>query len=1297
MSKAGTAAAWAVKKLWLLLAVLLVLFAVVLSVMRYALPHIDHKKYILEDFVNEKYGVELKIGSVKADWEKRGPSIVLNDVVLANNESSPVELEIKHVHMEIDFWESLRLRMLSSNVFTLDDLSLEIDADRLDGAGESDFPVVDALKRLFLEQLQRFSLTDGEVAIVRNGEREVLQLESLSWINEDQHHQGTGAVRVQELTANSASFIIDLNGSADSLDGVMYAKAEELDISPWVKGLLATHRPLKESRANFEVWADVKESQFSAFYTEFHDSKLAWGGNDDVVFNTGIRGGSIQAQPFKNRWHFRVDQLIFDSNDQSLVTDLVGTVSPQGEILVNTVKPAPVNPFLVLLPLFTDDTADDNIRDLKPEGQLATLQLHLQPKGVDIAAKLLGVSWQQDDKVPGLNGLDLDIYWHKKQGVVMLSADDVTLDIDNLLPESVDIDKLRGRVYVYQQDTGDDKHWIVQSDRMTLESAKLTATPAFRIDTSDTAFAARLDVAQRPLQDIQLLLPGPVMGKNTTAFLNRAFEGPGTIEAASIIWQGKPADFPFENNEGVFQANVRISDSTFRFSDKWLPLEHLDLTLLFENEKLLMSGPDALLGDVRVSNLQAEIPALKSDSKVVIDAFGEADAKAVTALMLDSSLSDSLGRLLDKDVIINGELSVNLHLDIPFSSPDVVASGTVTLPENNVHITSTRMDFNNAKGKVAFVNEKVSFDGLDAQLLGQPVKLSFSGDKSEQDYVVDLSMNGDWDVAPLLADFNPGFNQYLSGSSHWQAVLNLRLLPEGFNYKANVTTPLAGLSSSLPAPFAKAGEDELLLNVVSEGNEQASTVQASLGGEVRFEGVLPYEQMQFSRAHLALGKSDFVGMGIGFSISANMDEVDINDWYNTVDLLVSGFGASGSGEGALKPLFSVPERIFLNADTVKLAGQSLHQAQITTKQQNNNWVVDINTTEVRAAVNLFDDWLDRGVVIEADYVKLDSWASDENGDESAATDWNASTLPPIYFHCNQCSLLEKGLGEVTLDVARANDGLDIRQFSAVNKHGKFNSKGKWVFTEATNRSELNGTFTSDDVGMMLKSWGIDSGIKDSGANLKFDLGWAKSPMDFSAATLNGDIDWSLSDGYLSDVSDKGSRIFTLFSLNSLVRKLSLDFRDVFAKGFFYDDMSGTLTVADGKAYTDDTQIDGGAGEININGYTDLVSNQLNYNVEFTPNVTGNLPVLVYFLATPQTALAALALDQVLTSAKVISNVNYHVTGSLSEPVFEEVGRNSKEVSLPAKVSPTNSSPATSPEDPLTEQDMQRIKLEVDDG
>ena len=59
------------------------------------------------------------------------------------------------------------------------------------------------------------------------------------------------------------------------------------------------------------------------------------------------------------------------------------------------------------------------------------------------------------------------------------------------------------------------------------------------------------------------------------------------------------------------------------------------------------------------------------------------------------------------------------------------------------------------------------------------------------------------------------------------------------------------------------------------------------------------------------------------------------------------------------------------------------------------------------------------------------------------------------------------------------------------------------------------------------------------------------------------------------------------------------------------------------------------------------------------------------MVNPATALAALALDQVLTSAKVISNIKFSLTGTFDEPVIEELGRDSKEITLPARITPSD--------------------------
>ena len=245
--------------------------------------------------------------------------------------------------------------------------------------------------------------------------------------------------------------------------------------------------------------------------------------------------------------------------------------------------------------------------------------------------------------------------------------------------------------------------------------------------------------------------------------------------------------------------------------------------------------------------------------------------------------------------------------------------------------------------------------------------------------------------------------------------------------------------------------------------------------------------------------------------------------------------------------------------------------------------------------------------------------------------------------------------------------MQIEQLITQNDHGGVNLTGTWdALTDNSSRTAISGEISSDDFGAFLDEFTFSTGIKDSAARFILDLTWDNAPFDFAFANVNGDVDWSLSDGYITEISDKGSRIFTLLSLDSLVRKLSLDFRDVFAKGFFYDKINGTMTIDHGIAFTQDTVVDGGAGEIDIAGYSDLVNKELNYTVSFAPNVTGNLPALVYFMVNPPTAIAALAVNQVLTSAKVFSNINYSIRGDFSAPVITELERQSTEVTLPKR-------------------------------
>lgn len=1331
MTNFSSVAAYLLKKFWLLLAVLLVLFALVLSAARYALPHIEHNKHLLENYINEQYGVNLSIQSVHAVWQRNGPSIVLNSVSLAKNDASPVALDIRQIYVELDFWESLRHQLISSTRFELRGLKLDIDADRLSGGDKNNFPVVNALERLFLEQLQSFSLEDGVVSVTHLNETNAFDIESLSWNNHEERHQGLGQLKVADLAANSASFIIDITGTREDFDGVFYAKAEELDISPWVSDLIKTKRPLAQSRANFEVWTNFSQSEVTSVQAELSESLLEWGsGRSKTV--TGISGGSLQALPNdENRqggWNVRVDQLVLNSSNETLTTDLIGSISANGDALINTVKPVQINPFLLLLPLFMDDTSEEEIRGLNPKGELATLQIQWHNGQPSLAAKVLDLQWDKTDKVPGLSSLDADFFWYKNNGAIYLESADSLLSANGVIKKDVNINLFKSQFYIYpEQIDSEDKQWVVKGSDMLFDSDAVTLRPQFKLNTSTGFMSLYVDVSPLALNEVSSLFPSSLMGTNTDKYLTRAFTGEGEIANARVLWHGRTSDFPFDDNTGIFQAYVDIEQGDFLFAPDWPALNNLDLSLYFVNNALVMESPSATLAGMKISDMSAAIPSFSPDARLIIYANGTGTGDALTALMMDSSLKKSLGKVLNEDVQIGGPLTADIKLDIPFKGKDVVASGTAHLSNNPVFVATTNMLFDKASGEVSFVNGDIDASGLQAQFLKQPVNLSLSGRQGDT-YDLNVELGGRWHVHPLANYVNTDLTEYIDGESDWNTTVQLSLSNSGFNYTANLTADLTATQSVLPAPFDTPAGSSLPLLITSKGDSKASNVEASLGDNIRFDGVLPHKEMQFSRAHLALGESDIANIGTGFSISANLAQADVQEWFTTINMLLSGKGKDTStavaktnaqssiqsNESKKANLFGTPSRIFAKADKLNFAGHSIKDAQLSATERNKDWILDLASPQARATIRINSDLDEQGIEINADYLSLEkpaeaggtTKAGSESGVELATNsampneegespyNIDPNTLPPIYFYCQSCGVHGIDLGEITLDIAKEENGLAIRQLLVKSDETNVTATGYWKHMGGEIQSALNGTLTSPDVGQMLKEYGVESGIKDSSANVAFDITWPNAPMDFGFEKLNGNVEWSLSDGYLTELSDKGSRIFTLFSLNSLVRKLSLDFRDVFAKGFFYDDMGGTLSIVDGKAYTDDTEIDGGAGEIEITGFTDLNTGGLNYNVSFAPNVTGNLPFLVYFLATPPTALAALAIDQVLTSAKVISNVNYRVTGTIKDPKFDEVERNSKDISLPAQNAPV---PANPQDRPLTEDDVRRLKMEVIDG
>ena len=97
-------------------------------------------------------------------------------------------------------------------------------------------------------------------------------------------------------------------------------------------------------------------------------------------------------------------------------------------------------------------------------------------------------------------------------------------------------------------------------------------------------------------------------------------------------------------------------------------------------------------------------------------------------------------------------------------------------------------------------------------------------------------------------------------------------------------------------------------------------------------------------------------------------------------------------------------------------------------------------------------------------------------------------------------------------------------------------------------------------------------------------------------------------GRFTDIDPSAGRLFGLLSLQTLPRRLSLDFSDLFGKGLAFDVIAGHFDIDNGNAYTNNLTMSGPSVNIDVSGRTGLVDKDYDQIATITPKVSNSLPV-----------------------------------------------------------------------------------------
>lgn len=1296
-----------------ILATVLVLFALVISLFIALLPQLDQIRIDLISYIGSEYQVQVGVGELNAKWQMLGPELTIRDLIIPSQERLPFTLLIDNVHVNLDFWQSIISVSPQITSVMFDGVQVALDIDKFNNTPLPSAQVMpdqaadtDWIYRLLLEQLKHFSISDASLQLLSvKHQYRPIYVKNLTWKNSQLRHQGQGKLYLDEAASEveQLSLRLDIEGSGyqpDSLQGQVYLAARSLDLGRWASRQSnpydSTRKLALEGVINLQAWFDIAQRSITSAHVEFEPSWLEWKLSEQEQYFE-VEAGRMLWFTTDKGWRLNSQELAFQTN-QKAWPKLELVAEKRKEVLVTSLNRLDTSTLLPLLPLIPIVDLDllKSWQLLEPKGYVNAIKFSVDDKsGPQLAFDIEQLSWQYKAPLPSASPLDMRVGWHKNSLYLSLPKQKYLLDFGSEFKHPLAFD---GEAFHAQYDL---KSQALVLPFVELNNPDISIQASMRLGLLDTVnLALFADVKFHDISQAVNYFPLNGMSQELVEYLETGLVA-GKIQDAKVLWNGALSGYPYQDHSGIFQAEFTMEEAEFEFQPDWPSVTSLDLSAVFENAHMDLLINKGKLLDVVVDGAKIVIPQLGDRSLLQVNADLLIQGEAATQVINRSSLADSVGATLNV-VQILGEVGTKFDLDIPlYEGEKEQFHGLVNFDHTPVYITEPGLELGDVTGQVEFFDDVVTGNGIEATLFQQAVSLTFDTESLGDDYGLDLQLSGVWALENLPDYLDNPLKDFYSGELDWEGKMTMVFDPIGYQIQAQVSSDLLGVNLALPDHFAK--EEDQLRQLMAEftGNNKQSFLGIKLGQDIEFlAGFDEVSGNKLAYFDLLLGRlftqDDQINKDKGHLL-LSIEDTKLAPWLDIINQFTHSEQAKVTDitnvDKEIVNFFPPLIRIDGDITHLDLMGQSLTNLNINAKPIGSIWRFEAKSDEFDGRVDFYPDWSTQGLKLVGSKLHLFPLVKKpENALFKSNTE--LKNLPPLAIDVDEFSLYGKSLGHLVLQGTPQGDNYQIQTVSLTTPEVTFVGNGSWNNTSNENVTELNVKLDAAKFDDLSAIWGTNPGLKDAPLTINGKVSWQGNPTEFSLGSLNGLVDFKLGKGHLSEVSDKGARIFSIFSLDSLLRKLSLDFSDVFGKGLYFDSFTGTLNIDDGVIKTNNTEMDAVAGNIKVRGYTDLMTESLNYDISFVPQLASSVPTVVLLTTGWTFGLGAFALTKVLEPViEVISELKFRLTGKMSAPKLEELARKSKEIVIPESVLVKVNPPAVDVTDKKLEKSDDRLELE----
>jgi uncharacterized protein (TIGR02099 family) len=864
---------------------------------------------------------------------------------------------------------------------------------------------------------------------------------------------------------------------------------------------------------------------------------------------------------------------------------------------------------------------------------------------------------------PGFENLSGSLDMSPGSGTLTLASADARLTFPGLL-EDPDVPFSRLDAHVRWK-TAPALQLSVDTLAISNDDLELSGAGTYRVDADAAAWAdVEASLARANAAAVYRYLPlGAGVGART--WLREALRE-GRLSAGTVKLHGRLDAFPFlARDSGEFEASLHVSGATLDYAPStpqhvrprpWPLMTGVETDLTVRGDHIdILAGRASVYG-VRLTNVSGRVSQLGTrDPHLTISGQGTGQLADLVGYVNASPVGPMIGGFLEP-AKATGPSRLQIKLDVPLNhSADTAVDGSVFFQGNDVALRSDISPLTTVSGRLDFDQHGIRIPGLNAGFVGGQAHITADTTNG----AVNVQVAGTVTPQGLRRQMDSAVVRRLLDSSRGAPRYTLMLTFSGQTVEMHAASDLTGLMIDLPEPLGKSVTDALPLRIDVVPGQFTPLVRDSLhvtAGrlvDVQLERVADPAQdgaMRVERGVVSIGSAGALPEA-GLLVHVTLARLDTDRWLRVLESAPEEAAAGVAGATGA----TVPDLVAAHIDQLWISGKRLDNVVLgASRAVDGGWNANIAADQTSGSMH----WLSGTRSVPGKLTaRLARLYIPESEPVTQVLDQPVRELPELDVVAEDFVLGSSRLGHLELDAQnfRSNHGISwqVKRLQIDNPDGHIAGSGQWQHEPGLQKRRMTLTISVDVVnaGNLLGRFGLPGAIKNGSGKLSGDLAWFGSPFSIDYPTLSGDLQLAAEKGQFLKAEPGAGRLLGVMSLQSLPRRISLDFRDIFSKGFAFDSIKATAHISNGVLTTHDFKMLGPDASVLIEGATDLRAESQNLHVVVLPEINAGSASLVYaFLANPAVGVGTFLAQWLLRHplSKIFS-YEYDITGSWAEP------------------------------------------------